>query len=893
MADLTGILATAGTPVLSYEKIRDLREKNSHKSDTKNFIAQAGPQEKALSKNVDILITGGNRGGGKGNTYITPVATPTGFKLMGDLKVGDKVLTPFEGVQTVTEIFELGKKVTCRFYFDDSSFVTVTDDHRFWARGPKDNDYSVMTAKDIMKHYRITGMGGLFALQEGEAGFYEIPITAPLEYDNGITMETLPIHPKIVGMMMADGTMRFSKFGCKLPRFFSETYKMIYALGYKLEIRGRSKVKGRAYVTGVPDDVRFQFTNRRVEVPAILPEKYLYADIESRIALIQGIFYLNPHYYKGHFYLRLPNRIFVNQVAQIARSLGWWASVTTENDPLDGLRYYKCVIIAPDDNVPGLNAALPEKGKHKVNASVPKSKTDSTGLSRRIIRVLRIKDKTPCRCITVSGNDHLYLTDGYAINHNTFTLLMDNLYNIDNSRFNAILFRKEKDDLDNIIRDSKTLYKGEGAYNRSKDDMTWYFNSGAMLKLTYYDGAYQDFLERFQGRQYAYIGIDEITQMPYQKFKYVITTNRNAAGIRNRIIGTCNPDPLSWVRSFIDWWIGPDGYPIKERDGKVRYCYMKGDDVTQIVWGDTREEVYEQCKDEIDNLWETTWSGSLPPIGYTPQRMFTKSVSFIRAELKYNRMLTDNDPSYFANLAQQSEEQKARDLMGNWNFMAMGDDIIKMADMQACFDNAQQLGNNIRYVSCDVAFTGGDQCVLWLWVGWHVQDIYVCKLNSKDTVGAVKAKLTEWGVPENHFTYDLNGLGQTFKGFFKHAIPFNNLEAVKPKYKNIYDNVKSQCAYEFAQKVLEREISFNPSILTRRFSGKGYKNRLLKDILNIERKCIRQDADKRDKGWCLIKKAQMKNLVGHSPDFFEALLMRMIFEIKKPVMEIPQWARNF
>ena len=61
----------------------------------------------------------------------------------------------------------------------------------------------------------------------------------------------------------------------------------------------------------------------------------------------------------------------------------------------------------------------------------------------------------------------------------------------------------------------------------------------------------------------------------------------------------------------------------------------------------------------------------------------------------------------------------------------------------------------------------------------------------------------------------------------------------------------------------------------------------------IERKCIRQDTDKQDKGWCLIKKAQMKTLVGHSPDFFESLLMRKIFDIKQPKMVVPSWAHNF
>lgn len=892
MEKLTGLVTPGGKNILTYKAAEKLRESSSNKDRMVNFIAQEGPQEHGLSSNVDILITGGNRGGGKANSYATPVITPNGFKLMGDLMVGDKVVTPWDGIQQVTNIYEQGVQRCYVFHFDDGTTSTVMAEHRFLVAKPDSEKYTVMTAKDIISHYKL-GAQGMYALREGETDFYEIPLPPPVNFDNGITIDKLPIHPQVLGIISAYGYYEFSKYGARIQKSYLGTYRHMYALGYLFKRVGKL-----GYVVGITDAARQKITKRRTQVPAYIPDEYLYADVESRIAFVQGVFYANTHTIRTKngsiLYIKLTNKKYIYQLAQMCRSLGWWANVIEERDSVDGQMYWKMTLNATDDAIPG-RYIDPAKHKNlKIHASIPQSKNDIHGLRKKIIRINVASDNLKCRCITVSGDDHLYMTDGYTINHNTFQLLMGALYDIDKSRFNAIIFRKEKDDLTNIIRDSQALYKGEGAYNRSKDDMTWYFNSGATLSLTYYAGAYKDFLDRFQGRQYAYLGIDEITQIDYPKFKYLQSINRNACGIKNRIIGTCNPDPTSWVRTFIDWWIGPDGYPIPERDGKVRYVYMKGEDVNECVWGDTRHEVYEQCKDEIDRLWEHTWgNGDDVPPGYTPERMFTKSVTFIRAELKYNKILVKSDPSYFANLAQQSDEQKARDLMGNWNFMALGDDIIKMADLQACFDNAQQTDDNIRYASCDVAFTGGDNCVTWLWIGHHVQDVFVCKLNSKDTCSVIKAKLEEWGVTENHFTYDLNGLGQTFKGFFPHAVPFNNLEAVKPKFKNIYDNVKSQCAYMFAEDVLERRISFNKSILTRKFSGKHFKNRTLADILMIERKCIRQDMDKQDKGWCLIKKAQMKTLVGHSPDFFESLLMRKIFDIKHPKMEIPRWAHNF
>ena len=66
-----------------------------------------------------------------------------------------------------------------------------------------------------------------------------------------------------------------------------------------------------------------------------------------------------------------------------------------------------------------------------------------------------------------------------------------------------------------------------------------------------------------------------------------------------------------------------------------------------------------------------------------------------------------------------------------------------------------------------------------------------------------------------------------------------------------------------------------------KFSGKGFEKVPLRQILMKERKCIRADENVSDKGFCLIKKPEMKKIVGHSPDYVESLFMRLIFEIKK------------
>lgn len=496
------------------------------------------------------------------------------------------------------------------------------------------------------------------------------------------------------------------------------------------------------------------------------------------------------------------------------------------------------------------------------------------------------KNKNGLRIIAQSGgqenmlscNADIIIGGGSRGGSKTFSLLLETLKDIHNPKFRSILFRSDVNALANLVEESPTIYEGFGTYNRAKNDMTWNFNAGGYLKFSYHAGDYEEFKKRFQGHQYAYIGIDEVTHIDYEKFKYLVTCNRNAHGIRNRFWGTCNPDPDSWVATFINWWIGEDGLPIPERNGQLRYCFMDGEDVSQIIWGDTREEVFAQCKDTIMRYWRAEYE----QFGH-PADIFVKSVAFVEARLADNFQLMRSDPTYLANLAGQSEEQRARDLEGNWKFRSVGDDMIKMQNLLDFYDNEHQEGDKIRRASCDVALEGGDRLVMWLWIGNHIQDVFTCRMNSKKTVEVVRAKLKEWQVMEENFTYDLNGVGQLLKGFFPKAVPFNNSAAPDAEYKYIYANLKSQAAYLFADKIVNGEYSINPSLLDIRYSGKKYEDKRLRDILMNERKAIRKSEKDSERGFKLISKAEMISLVGHSPDFAESLMMREIFSIKKTV----------
>ena len=885
MNELTGLSTKDGKPILSYDYIEQLREIENRSKESKNFIFQKAAQENGLHSSVDIMVFGGNRGGGKANSYETPVATPSGFRKMGDLEVGDYICTPYDGVQKVSEIFEQGENTVYNFHFDDGTKLSCMDNHRFWARLSSTEKFREMTAREIMDKYKIDAPFPL-SLRKGESDFAEIPLCGEVEMNEEVKPIDLPVHPFMLGIASGSGFWHFDCKGLKLR--YTDYYA---ALTYKYGYKGRTdKSRQYLYMRGFTDEERKRITNSRQEEPARIPKEYLTASKEARWAYLKAVMFLNGRSQKKHPYLSLPNKRLIEDIAQLARSLGMWAKVTEEENDVDRIGYWRVSFIAPNDATLFLKTCY--QARAHVNAELPKNPQCDNVLTKKILYITKSSKKQKCRCITVTGRDHLYMTDAFTINHNTITMLMEPLYDINNKHFNGIIFRKNKDDFENIINESARWFSKLGKYNKSKDDMTWNFKSGAKLGFWYYDMQMTDFETKFRGQQFAYIGIDELPQMPFEMFKFLMTSNRNTVGVRSRMLGTCNPDPLSWLRKFVGWWIGPDGFIIPERDGAVRYCYMPDDSVDNILWGDTPEEVYMQCRDIIDSAWNP----ELEQYGYDKITFSVKSVTFIKAGLYDNKALLKSDPSYIASLLNQPAEIRAREFDGNWNIVRTGNDIIQPEHLERCFQNARMTGDGVRRAACDVAGEGGDNCMLILKIGDHIADFAVFRRAPMTTFRLIKAKLKEWGVLEQNFVYDVQGMGQIFTGedAFPNAVKFNNQEAVDVEFKYLYDTIKSQCAYMFAQRTQQAAWSIEPSLLDRTMM-KRKTQMTFRNLLMLERKAIRQDMHKQDKGWCLIQKDQMKHasVVGSSPDAIETLIMFEIFNIKDSgEVEIPSFLES-
>ena len=433
----------------------------------------------------------------------------------------------------------------------------------------------------------------------------------------------------------------------------------------------------------------------------------------------------------------------------------------------------------------------------------------------------------------------------------------------------AYAFRKYKEDVENSIwKTSKDVFKGFGT--PTKTNYTWTFPSGSQVTMTHIAdaGAIKD---RFRGVEGVYIDIEELaehTEYDLNVLRDLCAMNRSTSGMRPIIRATCNPvGKENALRTLLEWWIDPDtDEVIHERSGMVRYLYWYGKGPDEIVFGSTKEEVYNdpRVRPVVDAVCDAT--------GETFDKFIT-SFTFIEGDYKDNKILQATDKDYLGKLALGGSANLINDTVGKWRTIDQGDSMLTRADMECLFENAERRDGMMR-ATCDVAISG-DFLVLWAFDGHHIADLEVRRGGlSDDVIPFILEFLEKNGVRRENFTYDENGLGlwlKESKAFKDVAVGFNNKSA--PSNNKLWNNLKSECAEKWVQAVKDGEFSIESSILDKHITDKRNRTMTIRERLMEERRAIRRKDN--TARFEIISKPDMKNIIGHSPDFIEGLFMIM------------------
>lgn len=198
------------------------------------------------------------------------------------------------------------------------------------------------------------------------------------------------------------------------------------------------------------------------------------------------------------------------------------------------------------------------------------------------------------------------------------------------------------------------------------------------------------------------------------------------------------------------------------------------------------------------------------------------------------------------------------------------DQLITFEAMSNMFTNTHVQGGK-KYITADIALHGSDKFQIYVWDGFIIiESITIDKCDAPEVERLLKSVAEKHSIGRSNIAYDADGLGTFLRGYLGGARPFNN--GASPIGKNNYKNLKSQCGYEFAKIANQDKIYVDCDV---------DKPEFLKEL-----ECLQSYKLDDDGKIQLMPKSKIKEVIGHSPDKMDALIMRMIFELSSFSIEI-------
>ena len=133
-----------------------------------------------------------------------------------------------------------------------------------------------------------------------------------------------------------------------------------------------------------------------------------------------------------------------------------------------------------------------------------------------------------------------------------------------------------------------------------------------------------------------------------------------------------------------------------------------------------------------------------------------------------------------------------------------------------------------------------------------------------DVVDHVRVLQQEYAVNLRNIIIDEDGVGGGAKDFLRCQGFVNNSRAIKNEN---YQNLKTQCYYKLADLINKAQVGIDCTDV-------NVKNNIIEELEQVRTK----DADK-DNKLQIIAKDNVKSILGRSPDYADALAMRMYYEI--------------
>lgn len=845
---------------------------------TKIIQPQAGFQEKFVSTNVDFSVGGG---------VLNPqpldslIATPNGFVRMGDIKAGDVVCDTKGGTQVVNFVIDKGVQPCVEFILSDGRKVRSALSHH-WMVKERHNYILDVSSEDIINYIEAEKERNKNRKHQ-HINRYRIPMCSPCFLEKTELPDNV-LHPYVVGYILGNGCVSEKAHAPYISTSDHEVVEYIRSLGYNL-VKAYTQNKAAHYEfrgVGFKQALKDSGIYGMVSINKCIPDIYKYASVEDRFHLLRGLFDSDGTCEKrgGQVSYKSISLQLIKDIQEVIYSLGGTANYTKHKAQPMFMRdkyhnthdSYTVRVRIEDDTKLFWLQRKKQYAKHNEE--------------RRQLLYLGIVDYTvlpPCemRCINVSGDDHLYLTDNYVITRNcgkSFAAVLSVAEPSNDGRFRGLFLRNNLADAraaGGILDTFKEIY-GDSIEVVESGEPHVTFKSGARIDVTHVaDQGRDKILQRFKGRQYDFIYFDEGTGFEWSCFTAIYSRNRGTAKWTGRVRMTTNPDKNHWLRRFLDWYIGPDGFIREDREGVVRYFFINGETVNDVVWGDSKESVYQQCKIQIDRVLAKVNGKN----GNATYEDLIKSFTFYLGRMSENKASIGNNSGYVGSVALTGGRSAQQLLEGNWN---VSPDTDLDAPIQphvaaAVFDNDPCI-NNDKWITVDLADVGDDNTIILIWNGFHVID-YLILTKSTPRMNAEKIlyRAELHGIADSHIIYDATR-AVYINDYIPEAVPYISGKSPRGRYSRMASRLKDECYLRLVEMIKRGRISFADKIADAIYIHDNMSIPITIQTEFIEEcSVVRFDEGVSGKKQLLSKKQMNKHLgKNRSMDLLDACSMRML-----------------
>jgi hypothetical protein len=355
------------------------------------------------------------KGSGKALALDTPLATPSGWTTMGDVRVGDELVDEHGTPTTVVGLSDVMHGRPCyRVTFRDGTSV-VADAGHLWPmdefHGSRKRRRVTVTTEQLadVTFARPLTTGKTRASRSGVARWR----TLPTPIIDGPEVD-LPIPAYLLGYWLGDGDS-------DCPRLTVHHGDVPHVLG-QMDLLGIEY--GGQQPTG-PNTSRIRFghgwAHRALREAGLLHNKHvpavvMRASYKQRLDVLRGLLDSDGTVSKiGAIEFCVTSRRLAEGFVELARTLGLYPRMRHSDAVLNGRavgdRYRVCLTAYADQQV----FALPRKAARLKDrpAAIPYSHV------RTVVAVEPV-DPVPVRCVTVSGPSSLYLAgEGLVPTHNS------------------------------------------------------------------------------------------------------------------------------------------------------------------------------------------------------------------------------------------------------------------------------------------------------------------------------------------------------------------------------------------------------------------------------------------------------------------------------------------